>query len=750
MASRTLVQMRFRRGVRVFVLFLLLSGMSVGNGQSIEFNRDIRPILSDKCYFCHGPDSESREAGLRLDVASESQEVIASGELLRRITSVESYEQMPPPESNLTLDDREQELLRRWVEQGAQYQRHWAFEPVPERCEVPATKNSAWPRSPFDNFVLAGLEEASLRPAAEADPLRWLRRVSFDLTGLPPTPEQIERFESAVQVDRAAAMEEVVDRLLASPLFGEHMAVRWLDAARYADSYGYQSDQLNTQWPYRDWVVRMINENLPYDQFIRWQLAGDLLENPTSDQLLATAFNRLHRMTNEGGAVFEEWRIEGVADRVHTFGTAVLGLTLECARCHDHKYDPVTQRDYYALSAFFNSIDESGVYDSTAKVPSPTMLLPTESQEIALRQANSTLMQFKSAYQEAKANVRLCFEVWRAERSPGKLVIPDLVLEIDFDEPYAPSDDETWYPATDQHDRTQPLPQVEVLDSPLPRLQESSFPRRAVALDGNRGVTTKGVQRLDRWTPFTLVMAYRETKRRPEQAVLAHHSGGTDVGYSGWDLTIEDGFVESRLYRVWPGNAIGVRTTKPIPAKVWQQIAATYDGSSSADGLKLYLNGEPLKVEVIRNRVLKSANIDARFGGELVIGQRFRSRGLDGGVVDEVQFYGRDLQSCELRELAGDADVAPSLEYYISAVDPECRVAAQELMDAWRAYVMAEEAVHEIPVMREMPAPRPTHVLARGQYECAGKRPNAGDASNARKPVATVAGRCTSKPAGFS
>ncbi|MGB7325562.1 MAG: DUF1549 domain-containing protein, partial [Rubripirellula sp.] len=382
-----LFNMRYKTS---FVLFTVLALAASADAGDVNFNRDIRPILSDKCYYCHGPDETHQEAGLRLDGREAAIDIIESGELMDRVSSDDPDMMMPPPESNLSLTDADRETLRQWIDAGAPYQGHWAFEPLPESVTVPTVNNGDWSDRPIDQFVLARIEEAGLTPASPADPLRWLRRVTLDLTGLPPAPSQIKTFEESVasssDENTGAAYDAAVQRLLDSPAFGEHMAVAWLDAARYADSYGYQSDKLNTQWPYRDWVVKAFNDNLPYDDFLTWQLAGDLLDNPTGEQRLATAFNRIHRLNNEGGAVFEEWRIENVADRVHTFGTAVLGLTMECCRCHDHKYDPIPMREYYSLSAFFNSIDESGVYDRTDKVPCPSILLPTPEQEAALTQ----------------------------------------------------------------------------------------------------------------------------------------------------------------------------------------------------------------------------------------------------------------------------------------------------------------------------------------------------------------------------
>ena len=259
-----------------------------------------------------------------------------------------------------------------------------------------------------------------------------MRRVTIDLTGLPPSIEEIHQFEQTAASDLDLAMSQAVDRLLASSAYGEQMALAWLDAARYADSYGYQSDQLNTQWPYRDWVVRSFNSNLPFDKFLTWQLAGDLLENPTRDQILATAFNRLHRLTNEGGSIPQEWLAENAADRVQTFGTAILGLTIECARCHDHKFDPITARDYYSLSAFFNSIDESGMYDSTQKVPTPSLLLPTDDQQKALAQAEQDVITAEAALADEIASAETRAESWIKSQQP-EISLPGPIYRESFE-----------------------------------------------------------------------------------------------------------------------------------------------------------------------------------------------------------------------------------------------------------------------------------------------------------------------------
>ncbi|NND96714.1 MAG: DUF1553 domain-containing protein, partial [Pirellulaceae bacterium] len=659
-------------------------------------------------------------------------DMIESGELVDRITSDDPDMVMPPAHSKIELTEKQKQTIQTWTEQGAEYQGHWAFERLPESVDVPKVSDPDWCRETLDRFVIAKLDDAHVKPSPEASALRWLRRATLDLTGLPPTPDQISRFESAVAARGQQAYEESIDSLLSSSAFGEHMAVAWLDAARYADSYGYQSDKLNTQWPYRDWVVDAFNQNLSYDKFLTWQLAGDLLDNPTRDQWVATAFNRIHRLNNEGGAVFEEWRLENVADRVHTFGTAVLGLTMECCRCHDHKYDPISAKDYYALSAFFNSIDESGVYDRTEKVPCPSILLPTPKQELALEAAKTKLRQAEKRYLQTVKKARERWQAW-TPASSDVLEIPDLRLALAFDRDFDNSLKEIYHPS--QSDRSwAPMPElVEVHDSPLARLDpaksadadesEKQPPRRALSLDGERGVTTHGITPFDRWLPMSVLVSLRETKRSPLRSLIAHHTRGTDCGYNGWDLTIEDGHLESRMARVWPGNAISVRTVHPIDMNQWHQVAATYDGSSNAAGLKLYLNGKQLETTVVRDRLKKSCNVMVDHGGEFVVGQRFRARGLAGGLIDDVRVYERALTELELRTLAvGDVDGdgesdKPSFEYFTSAIDQPSRQALTSLTDAREAFVMAEEAMNELPIMEEMQQRRPAHLLARGEYD---------------------------------
>ena len=354
--------------------------------EQIDYNFHVKPILSDRCFKCHGPDQNQLKGDLRLDIESEAYKsatnevseaasVISPGhlgnsELALRICSDDPNYVMPPPESHLDLTAREKAILLRWIEQGAEYKPHWSFVP-PQMLEIPTVKNQEWANNDLDKYILKELEDHGLVGADKANKETLLRRATLDLTGLPPTISEIEAF---IADNTPGAYEKVVDRLLDSPHYGERMALDWLDIARYADSHGYQDDGLRNTWPWRDWVIDAYNKNIHYDTFLLWQLAGDLLPDPSQEQLLATCFNRNHPQTQEGGVIDEEYRVEYVADRTNTVGKGLLGLTMECARCHDHKYDPITQDDYYSMYAYFNNNNDAGIvpYDGEA---SPTLIL---------------------------------------------------------------------------------------------------------------------------------------------------------------------------------------------------------------------------------------------------------------------------------------------------------------------------------------------------------------------------------------
>ena len=395
----------------LFILAVIVTAASCFNkGRSegalpknVSYNFHIRPIFSDKCFKCHGPDPGHREAGLRLDIADSAYAPLRDtkgafaivpgkpelSELVNRISSTDSAMVMPTPESHLgSLTSYEIALVKKWIRQGAKYEPHWAFT-APVKAPLPEVKNKKWVKNEIDPFILAKLEETGLEPNEEADKERLLKRVSFDLTGLPPSIEMMDRFLA----DKSeAAYENIVNALLQLPQYGEKMAVYWMDVARYADSYGYQDDNIRTQWPWRDWVIHAFNKNIPYDEFITWQVAGDLLPQATKENILATGFFRNHKYTEEGGVIDEEYRVEYLIDKTKTFTKGILGITIECAQCHDHKYDPFSQKDYYSLLAFFNNTKEKGFEgDVTASQPAknPVLTITAEDRKNLLNYINA-------------------------------------------------------------------------------------------------------------------------------------------------------------------------------------------------------------------------------------------------------------------------------------------------------------------------------------------------------------------------
>ena len=410
------------RSLVALATILCLTRLLSAADTPINFDRDIRPILSEHCFFCHGPDANTREANLRLDIESlAKQHAIVEGdpetsEVMRRVLATDMDQIMPPPESKLPLTTQQKQLLRKWIKQGALYQQHWSFVP-PISSTIPrlSDSNQAWQRNPIDAFIASRLEQEGLRPAEEADRESLIRRVTLDLIGLPPTITEIDAFTADTSPN---AYEKVVDRLLKSPHYGERMALVWLDAARYADSGGYQNDIKRSQWPWRDWVIRAYNTNMPFDEFTIAQLAGDLLDHANDQQRLATGFNRNHRVNNEGGIIPEEWRVEYVADRVETTSTVWLGLTVGCARCHDHKYDPIPQIDFYRMFAFFNNIDERGRSGELAPQPNMNVYARSSAKldhQLLKDTVKSLLTKKKKFTQEEKR-----FNQWFAEQPKPK------------------------------------------------------------------------------------------------------------------------------------------------------------------------------------------------------------------------------------------------------------------------------------------------------------------------------------------
>ncbi len=380
----------------------------------VSFNRQIRPILAEHCFACHGPDEVARKGKLRLDTRDglfargKTSLILAPGNLggsalYQRITAANLDDRMPPLKHGKPLSDQQVAMIRAWIEQGARWEQHWSFI-SPVRAELPLVKEATWSRNPIDRFVLARLDREAIKPSPPAGKMMLLRRVTLDLTGLPPTPEELDAF---LKDSSADAYEKVVDRLLASPRFGEAMAAPWLDSARFADTNGYNNDDERPMWPWRDWVINAFNENLPYDRFIIEQIAGDLLPHATLRQRIATAFNRNHVLTTEGGIIEEEYHVEYVVDRVNTTANVFLGLTTQCARCHDHKFDPITQKDFYSLFAFFNNLPDRAVAPGQ-KTGDPVMRAPSGAQLKELDQLAERRQTVQAALMAAPIRRRRC------------------------------------------------------------------------------------------------------------------------------------------------------------------------------------------------------------------------------------------------------------------------------------------------------------------------------------------------------
>jgi hypothetical protein len=709
-------------------LIILALGMACGAssalGQAVDFESQIKPLLSDRCFVCHGPDENARKADLHLYSREGAMDVISPGEpeaseLYKRLVTTDADDLMPPPDSKLSLSNSEKELIRRWIAEGAEWKEHWAFAPVAQPA-LPKPNRSGWVKNEIDHFTLIKMEQAKVAPSPEAKREKLLRRLSFDLTGLPPTLAEIGRF---LTDDSPNAYEKVVDRLLGHPRHGEHLAVHWLDLARYSDTYGYQVDRNRYVWPWRDWVIRAFNDNLPYDDFLTWQLAGDLLPNPTDDQRLATTFNRLHPQKVEGGSVPEEFRVEYVADRNHTFGTAMLGLTLECARCHDHKYDPLSQKEYYQFFSFFNTIDESGLYSYfTPSIPTPTLLMSNADAKKQIETAEKEAVAEAAKLAKISNAAEEAFAKWLSER-PAEVKLPGQLGHYPFDE---------------------------YKDGKLPNLLNESnrassnsknkiVPGKngnALQLTGDDGVNL-GVGNFQRTQPFSVAMWMNTPYHKERTVVFSRSRAWTDAGSRGYQMLLRDGHLSTSLIHFWPGNAINIRTTAKLPKNEWHHVAITYDGSTLASGLSIYVDGNLAETEIHKDNLYK--NITGGGNDHIVIGQRFRDVGFAKGLVDDFRVFDRELTDAEVAQLhdgqalakllAKPADALGQAErdtlraYYLATSNESYTQQLAKLRTAREKVTKLLDGKTEIMVMEEMKVkPRSTFVLNRGVYNQPGER----------------------------
>jgi hypothetical protein len=726
----------------------------------VEFNRDIRPILSDKCYKCHGPGKQ--EADLRLDQEKSAKSELYTGgraivagdphasDLIALVTIDDPEVRMPQDAEPLSA--REVELLRKWIAQGAKWQGHWSFE-LPKRSAQPAVTQKAWVRNPIDSFVLARLEQEGLSPAKEADRATWLRRVSLDLIGLPPTAAELDAFGA----DKSPqAYEKVVDRLLASPRYGERMAYPWLEAARYADSNGYQSDGERHMWRWRDWVIDAFNSNMPFNQFTIEQLAGDMLPKATQDQIIATGFNRNHRGNSEGGIIPEEFAAEYVIDRVDATSTVFLGLTAGCARCHNHKYDPLTQEQFYQLYSYFNNIPENGKARRQGNSP-PYIKAPTREQTPKLRQMDAELAAAKVAFRNLEgqlAAAQLAWEPTVAKSTPeawgpanglvayyplnGNLDVP-----VSVTQPRAAGRPGAAGPGPGPGARgpagapaAAGTPALAAPSGPLTAQNGAAqFAQgrvgQAATFDGQRFVQGEDIIGFgsygyydDKYSMSAWIQPTAETG-----AIITRNADVFEP--TGHGLNLFEGHVQYNYVSKWLDEGLRLQSRKKIPLNEWHHVTLTYDGSRYAEGVKLYVDGEPWEWEVqlddLNNpRPLARQPVKIGAGG----GPQNRFK----GAIDEVRIYNRDLAAAEVAVLADSSMVSE-----IAAKPAAARTPAQAdklrdyflehaapapVMTAWKMLRTAQDTrdkyydgLPTVMVMQELPERRQSFILNRGEYD---------------------------------
>jgi cytochrome c553 len=741
-----------------------------------DYNWDVRPILADNCFRCHGPDAKSRQAGLRLDQkeSAHGQALVpgnaATSEMIRRITSADPTERMPPVSSGLkALSAKDITTLTQWIQQGAEYKPHWAFV-APTRPARPSVR--ARTAGPIDRFILSKLEKEGLQPSAQANKETLINRVSLTLTGLPPTLAEVDAF---LADKRTNAYETLVDRLLAAPQYGEHMAAYWMNIARYSDSDGFLDDHHDRfLWPYRDWVLSAFNRNMRFDQFSTWQIAGDLLPNPTREQTLATAFLRVGKRTTENGAIDEEYRVEYALDRANLIGGGFLALTTGCARCHDHKYDPIAQKDYYSLTGFFNSADEPGFHapgfstiqggptlpwtdaPTDAKIAAARAAVSQQEdanrrvREAALADATKTLSEWSAKPpSEIAAEMRRSIEAATTGYFPFETVraipdgeLPTPIPPVKVVQPSLLSNTKRGGnapPPGSQQDVARRLRQLpnsmireNLLASPSPMpgvapaviedaaLRPGKFGNAMFFTETNRGMLPRGQGYYDRTQPFSFDLWIYPAAEYPNSQVLNHRDNDNSGG-SGYKLNLEANHLSFYMMHSWPYNMLQVVSKKALPVKEWTHVTVTYDATSRAAGVSIYINGETAEVEVEHDRLTQSslpralAKVFNEFVG-VEFGRRFREVTMKDGAIDELRFFNRKLTPAEARFLhTGRADASDVIVSQVER-DPITVLSARMLNEAREAENTIVSWLPEVLVMADQPKPRQTYVLSRGLY----------------------------------
>lgn len=696
----------------------------------LKYNRDVRPILADKCFSCHGADSAARKADLRLDKREAAIDMgaikpndVAGSELVARIITADHSELMPPPEVKKTLSAKEIETLKRWVSEGAEYEAHWSFIPA-IRPQLPTVKNTSWSKTPIDRFVLSRLEQIGLAPAPEADSRSLIRRLHLDITGLPPKPELVEKFVREYQAEGDTALSRWIESLMNLPAWGEHRARYWLDAARYGDTHGLHFDNYREMWPYRDWVIQSFNNNQPFDQFTIEQLAGDLLPNPTREQLIATGFQRCNITTNEGGTIDEENLAIYAADRVQTLGWVYMGITTNCAQCHNHKFDPLTMKDYYSLAAFFRNTTQGAKDGNVADGGGPVIRVPTKQDAQRFEALPKLIADAKKLRENRKAEAASDFQNWLSAQTVEKfekaMPTDSLVVRAPLTEG---SGNESLNTST---------------DTKFKALGDVSW-----IADGKLGAApvmkAGGTFELGDLADFELNQKFsfaawvKPNKNGSTGAILAR----MDVAqqHRGFDFWYENRNVGVHIIDAWPDSAIKVITEKPaLKEGSWSHVVATYDGSGKASGVKLYVDGNLQNTKVASNTIKSDASIRAKT--PLRIGQRSVEQVFD-GAVQEVRVYGRDLNGLEanllatVQPLTSLLGISPDkrtsqqqellLKHYLDTADStfqKLNANVQGLEDELKEIEKRSPVTH---VQREKPNSQPmANVLMRGEYDKVG------------------------------
>ncbi|MCW5557517.1 MAG: DUF1553 domain-containing protein [Verrucomicrobiae bacterium] len=723
--------------------WLLLLGAATA--APVDFNRDIRPLLSDHCYACHGPDENKRKAGLRLDRKDDAFRALKSGHhaliprdptnstLIARIRASDPDDLMPPADTGKPLTEAQRALLERWVSEGAPWQEHWSFVP-PRRPELPAVRDTAWARNELDRFVLARLEAAGLRPNPEADRATLLRRVTLDLTGLPPSIEEMDAF---LADERPDAYEQAVDRLLGLPQYGERMAAHWMDLARFADTSGYHFDGVRFMWLWRDWVIRAFNENLPYDRFTVEQLAGDLLPHPTQSQRVATGFVRNNMTNDEGGADPDEYLNKYVVDRVNTLGAVWLGMTVGCTECHDHKYDPMSTREFYQLYAFFHNVPEKGLDRIRTDNPPPRLPVPTPEQALQLVEAEFTLKDAEKTLQDRANELGETQEKWERELIERPPTAPEALAKA----LRLPLDGNLAWAATASMESVLSVPSVPSTNTPSPTggtLRLDTGPEfvegrlgKALKLDGRTHVDLGPAFGFDRTNAASFGGWIRF---QGNGAILSRMEKGP--GLRGFDIFLSEGRAEVHLVNTWPDNALKVRTRDPMAANQWQHLWVTYDGAGKASGVKIYVNGRRRGLETQKDQLSESIAT----AEPLRLGSRHGDANLQ-ATLDDWRFLDHEATEAEIRDQLL-ADFFPIVQRSRGQRTDEERADLARFYRESHAvdYLRSESALaaarqrkeklmSEIPttlVMEEMDPPRPTFILTRGDFRNRGERVTAG------------------------